>query len=233
MNQPTDAGRIPSGWERASQPDLSGQERTERPDGSAAFSILIVCTGNICRSPLAEQLLAAGLAPAGMPVSIISAGTRALVGHPMTPEAAELSLLYGGDPSAHRAQQLTPEMVENADLILAATRDHRGDIVQVSPGASRRAFTLRQFARIVAAGVQADVTEPDSENDDATGAALRAYVGAVAGSRGFVPPPLRAGDDDIEDPYRRSKQVYRRSAGAINDAVGVISAGLIGAARGR
>ena len=202
-------------------------------DKDRPFSVLMVCTGNICRSPLAEQLLIAALEPAGIPLRVTSAGTRALVGQPMTPEAAQLSRVHGGDPDRHVARQLTRELVEGADLILTATRDHRGEVVSLSPVASRLTFTLRQFARITAAGVaeveppEAGVTEPGVRP------ALQAYVAAVAASRGFAPPPERATDDDVEDPYRQSKQVYRRAARAIDEAVRTIGAGLARAAADR
>lgn len=195
------------------------------------FSVLVVCTGNVCRSPLAAQLLDAKLASSGVPVRVTSAGTRALVGQPMTPEAAALSLEYGGNPRLHRAQQLSRQLVENADLILTATRDHRGEVVSLSPAASRHTFTLAQFARIVGSlGALAHNTplvadaEPDSPRD-----ALRSFVSAAAASRGISPPPVRAIDDDIEDPYRRSEKVYRRAGRAIDEAVTTIVGGIVSA----
>lgn len=198
-----------------------GERETE------AFSILVVCTGNVCRSPLAEQLLSARLSAAGIPVRVTSAGTRALVGRPMPEEIGALSLDYGGNPAEHVARQLTAEMVEDADLVLTATRDHRGEVVSLSPAASRHTFTLQQFARISQAAETRPLLEPVREDTGAPGArpALRGYVDSVAASRGYAPPPARAIDDDIEDPYRQSKQVYRRVARTIDEAVtSVVSA---------
>ena len=69
------------------------------------LNILIVCTGNICRSPLAEKLLQSRLTAAGIPAIVTSAGTRAMVDHPMTDEATFLATQYGSEPTLHVAQQ--------------------------------------------------------------------------------------------------------------------------------
>ena len=198
-------------------------ERREPGEGEGegeVFSILVVCTGNVCRSPLAEQLLTARLSAAGVPVRVVSAGTRALVGRGMPEEAGALSLDYGGNPSGHVGRQVTREMVEDADLILTATRDHRGEIVSLSPAASRHTFTLQQFARISQAAETRPLLEP-AEQREVAGArsALLEYVASVAASRGYAPPPARAIDDDIEDPFRQSRQVYRRVARTVDEAV--------------
>lgn len=195
------------------------------------FSILVVCTGNVCRSPLAAQLLEAQLGSSGIPVRVSSAGTRALVGQPMTPEAAALSLDYGGNPRLHRAQQLSRQLVENADLILTATRDHRGEVVSLSPAASRHTFTLAQFARIVGSSgaLSHNAPAPADAKPGFPRDTLRSFVSAAAASRGISPPPVRAIDDDIEDPYRRSEKVYRRAGRAIDEAVATIVGGMVSA----
>lgn len=223
----------PGGAEAVRAPGV----RLSGPTGEGAFSILIVCTGNVCRSPIAEGMLRARLATAGVVAEVASAGTRALVGHPMTPEAAGQLAAYGGTPWSHQARQLTAEMVENADLILTATRDHRGEVVSTIPAASRNTFTLQQFARISASegGLVRGNLGPDDDDAPPMGSSslrqgLQSYVAAIAASRGYVPPPARSVDDDIEDPYRQSKQVYRRSARAIDEAVATIVAGLTQAA---
>jgi protein-tyrosine phosphatase len=210
---------------------------------SKPFTVLLVCTGNICRSPLAEQLLRARFAAAGIPGVIHSAGTGALVGYPMTSEAALLSRRYGGDPSRHTARQLTPHLIETADLILTATRQHRGYTVSLVPRALRHTFSLNQFARLIAAF---ETTHPNSaaETAEAAGTAeiartaetagtLRAYVADIAATRGIVPPAMRAVDDDIVDPYRQSQAIYDEAGNAIDSAVATIAAGFARAIRGQ
>ena len=83
--------------------------------------ILIVCIGNICRSPTAEHLLDAALTSSGITVS--SAGLAALRDHPLEPTAGQVLQEHGHVPRAHKARQLSVEAVSEADLILGK---HRG-----------------------------------------------------------------------------------------------------------
>ncbi|PJJ55565.1 low molecular weight phosphatase family protein [Compostimonas suwonensis] len=185
---------------------------------SARFAILVVCTGNICRSPLAAQLLRARLAAAGVSASIGSAGTFAHVGSSMTDEAAALSLHYGGLPSGHTARQLDVAAVRDADLVLTATREHRSEVVSLLPRASRKTFTLRQFARIVDQLHAEQHVFPIASSDDVD-ASLRMIVDEVAASRGFAPPLDDPADDDVVDPYRQSQAVYDQAGASIDRAV--------------
>lgn len=86
-------------------------------------SILLLCPGNICRSPLAEASLRERLY--GAPETTIgSAGTSALIGHPADRLAVEIARQFGFDLSAHRGRQATPTLLLAADLVLAMTREH-------------------------------------------------------------------------------------------------------------
>ena len=86
--------------------------------------ILVVCVGNICRSPMAEALLRNALR-GQEEITVESAGLGALVGHPASDYAVELMDERGIDISSHRAQQLTPDLVTKADLILVMEAGHR------------------------------------------------------------------------------------------------------------
>lgn len=114
------------------------------------LEILFVCTGNVCRSPIAERLATAYAAtPRGSAVSAASAGVRALVARPMHDDAARVLEDLGGDPSGFSARQLTSRIASNADLILTMTRQHRDAVLEMSPRALRRTFTLGEAARLV------------------------------------------------------------------------------------
>lgn len=184
------------------------------------LDILTVCTGNICRSPLAAQLLATRLADLGVTVS--SAGTRARGGTPMTPEAQALAADRGIPSSlsaAHAARYLTPAHVAAADLVLAMTRDHRREVVELDPSRVRTAFTVRELARL-AADVSDDelraaaADAPGVSGGSAADARARvaAALAVVAARRGLVLPPTSPDDDDVIDPFGRSTATYERSA---------------------
>lgn len=184
--------------------------------------ILIVCTGNVCRSPLAEQLLRSQLA--GLDVHISSAGTEALVGRPMDERAARFSEREGGDPRGHRARQLTVEHLEDTDLVLTAERDHRRRVVESLPRGSHFTFTLREFARLLTTLNLDD--EADIALGDDAAARASALIAIMASNRGVAEPLEDAGDDDVVDPYRQSDDVFAESADITLDAVRAVASGL-------
>lgn len=194
------------------------------------FSILSVCTGNICRSPVAELLIASALEPY-TDVVVSSAGTGALVGTGVPEPAQRLAAGVGIDASAHRARQFDTAMLREADLIVAMAREHRRIAVESFPGAMRRSFTLRELARI------ADVAEPSLPDAIRTAGAtsvadgMRAAVALASALRGTVPPPTNPDEFDIVDPYRRSDETYRRSFEELAPAAERVGSFLMAAAR--
>ncbi|QAY74720.1 low molecular weight phosphatase family protein [Agromyces protaetiae] len=193
------------------------------------FRVLVVCTGNVCRSPMAEQLLRVRFAAAGVEVEVSSAGTAALVGEPMTSEAAELSRRFGGVPDAHRARQLTADLVAEADLVLTASRTHRAAVAQLLPRAARRAFTLREFARVA----EFVANDPSSEldSDAAPAASPDAVLDILSMSRGYAPPRPDPEADDVVDPYRLSSDVYEEAGRLIDESTAAIVAAFGGSKR--
>lgn len=97
-------------------------------------SVLVVCVGNICRSPVGERALAA----AAPHLRIASAGLSALVGNPADALAAEAAAAQGIDLGGHVAQQLTADLGVRYDLILVMERDHRREIAAQMPQLSGR-----------------------------------------------------------------------------------------------
>jgi len=165
---------------------------------STAFRILFVCVGNVCRSPLGERLLAAMLPEHGFEVS--SAGVGALDGAAMDPEAAAHLEAYGGSADGFVARQLTPAMVEKSDLVLTATRAIRSRVLEESPAALRRTFTVLEFAALVdVVATGGPVPLVRTAADERSRAALEDY--------------------DIGDPFRRGSQAHATAAEAMTTAV--------------
>jgi protein-tyrosine phosphatase len=184
--------------------------------------ILIVCTGNICRSPFIERLLQHELDElrpgSEREVIVRSAGTAALVGQAMDPQAADLLRRYGGDASGFRARDLTPALIRESDLVLTATRAHRGQVAMMSPKVLRRVFTFRDFADLVA-GVEAPTAAAAQTNSRVR---VKQVTDSVAASRGLK-PPLAPAAADVVDPYRREDEVFATMAqqvlGSLPDVV--------------
>lgn len=104
-------------------------------------SILVVCIGNICRSPMAEALLQKRLADC----EVSSAGLGALIGHGADPHALSLMQERGIDIGEHRARQLVDSVSRSADLILVMEQSHRRAIEQQHPYTRGRVFRLGHF----------------------------------------------------------------------------------------
>lgn len=106
-------------------------------------SVLVVCVGNLCRSPMAEGLLrgAFSVAPA-LPIMVSSAGLQAPGGLPAAVYAVEVMRRYGTDIDAHRSRPLTAELCAQFDLILTMDRSLRSEIIRRFPNASGKVFTL-------------------------------------------------------------------------------------------
>ena len=149
--------------------------------------ILFVCTGNICRSPTAERLAVAYAAQHGLPdFTASSAGTRAVIGHPIHRDAAIVLAELGGDASSFAARHLKPKIASAADLIITMTGAHRDIVLEMAPRQLSRTFTLTEAARL--ASMQGAKTLGDF-------AALR--------------PHLTASDTaDIPDPIGQSLKVF-------------------------
>ena len=106
-------------------------------------SILVVCVGNICRSPMAEAMLQQSLQHKDIKIS--SAGIGALVGKPMDETALEVLRANGGDHPNHSAQQLTRELLHKNDLILTMEPRHVHDILEMAPEARGKTFLLGKW----------------------------------------------------------------------------------------
>ena len=163
------------------------------------FRVLFVCVGNVCRSPLGQHLLAARLPADRFQVS--SAGVMALVGEPMTAEAAVHLEPFGLSADGFESRQLTLAIVAESDLVLTATRDIRSRVLEEVPSAMRRTFTVREFAALL------DQVEP--------GADLHDLVARAAAARSSA----ALDDYDIPDPFRRGPEANALAAELMSAAV--------------
>lgn len=114
-------------------------------------TLLFVCSGNTCRSPMAEAIAKSliarrlGVAPHELPqknVQVLSAGVGTVHGMPASAHAVEAVREYGGDLSRHQSQPLTESLVRQADLILTMGRSHRNAVLAMDPSAAAKTLTL-------------------------------------------------------------------------------------------
>ena len=183
---------------------------------NAGIDVLFVCTGNTCRSPMAAALLASRLAARGArDARVHSAGTLAWGGAATRHASAVLREHHGLDLSDHRSRQLTPELVADADLVLAMTRNHLGAVVARDPGALRRAFLVGEIVRLGRAVGPRAPAQPVDE-----------WVAAVAARRPGEGPPGHAADE-VGDPVNDGLEVYRATAARLDRLTGELAALLV------
>lgn len=184
------------------------------------FEILIVCHANLCRSPMAEQLVRSAfsekLGKEASAFHVVSAGTHAWTNHPMHPLAREVVREHGIDETGFLSQRLTEGLVKRADLVLTATRRQRSECVALDTSAVHRTFTIPQFGRYAAAMPQYDLIAvwPPQRR-------LRVLIEQVPVLRGTL-PVASAEDDDLPDPVQSPIEVFRRCAAEIQSVVDVM-----------
>ncbi|RNL57382.1 low molecular weight phosphatase family protein [Arthrobacter oryzae] len=189
-------------------------------DSPSPVKILTVCTGNICRSPVAERILQAGLdqvRPGAFEVR--SAGTRAMVGDPVQPPSAAVIEAYGGSAGGFAARLLTPAILRSTDLVLTMAMGHRGEVLQLDPSMLKKTFTIREFSRLLGA----------LEDRDAAGGGPHAAAADVGSQWQGLPARLasvrhlalaaEASDNDVIDPYGRGEDVYRQMEDQLAPAI--------------
>jgi protein-tyrosine phosphatase len=166
--------------------------------------ILIVCTGNVCRSPMAEGFLRAALVErlgAAAPV-VSSAGTAGWDGSGAMEESIRTAQERGVDIRAHQARKLHGAMLEDADLIVCMAAEHREAIVGAMPDLETKTFTIKELVRLL--------------EKSRAGGPLEARVAAAAAARnGSSPPP-----EDVRDPLGDPIDGYREVAEELHDLSG-------------
>jgi len=162
----------------------------------APYRVCLVCLGNICRSPMAETVLRAELAAAGLDGAVVvdSAGTGDWhVGDPMDPDARSALASRGHDGSAHRARQFQPSWLPRRDLILAMDARNLADLRRMARGED--ADRIRLFSAVGGLAEAGDIPDPWGGGPDAfsyvldlLGAAAPVIVARLAGLLEPVPP---------------------------------------------
>lgn len=130
------------------------------------FRILVVCVGNICRSPMAVALLRQELT--GKDVTIESAGLASMAGDPIHPAAAKALDMHGLSMHTHVATQVDEGRVKRADMILAMEKRHVAALLAMYPEARKKTFLLGKWES------DAEVADPYGRSDEAFAVALEA-----------------------------------------------------------
>ena len=149
------------------------------------INVLFLCTGNICRSPVAEVLLRRRLADLGVPARVRSAGLLR-AGIPADAIGQELVAGRGLDLSAHRSRTVSREILLGADLVIGLARQHVREAVVTAPEAWPRTFTLKELVRRTMH--ERGVSFKDAVND-----AIRAGLSSPSRRSGYELEPRHLG----------------------------------------
>jgi protein-tyrosine phosphatase len=171
---------------------------------------------------MAEQILIEKAAKAKLPIAVSSAGVMAMTGDPMTPQSADAMVKRGFTPTHHTSQDLTPKILEEADLVLTATLEHRGELARMLPKASKYSFTIDEFARLTSflsadPEFQEEFKKKPRETREQY---LRRAIQEAVLLRGMVPTNLDP--KDVVDPYGESVEVYNQVAEHIDVMLEII-----------
>jgi protein-tyrosine phosphatase len=179
-------------------------------DQSAPLSILVICTANLCRSPVAEALMRAAAARNDLPWSVASAGTHARPGLPIHPAMADVLLQRQVDVTEFVSQRLSVDLLDRADIILTATAAHRTTSARMHPRSIGRTFLLLEFAELMEHRRHAG---RDLSHESAP--TVLAEVRRLQSSR----QPSPVGAYDLADPIGQPPRHYKACVDAVTLAV--------------
>jgi len=184
--------------------------------------VLVVCTGNIARSPFAAVLLAHEAARRLAPGRVRSAGVHGLHGHGAVVEMVDAARSRGLDLVPHRGARVTVDDLRASGIVIAMEEAQRDAMVRLAPDARERVFTLKELARLTAGMGPVDV--PDEPH-----ARIEAIARAAHEARPLVRRPHTP--EDVEDPYGGTAEEYDACVAEIETLVAAVAEPLFGSAR--
>jgi protein-tyrosine phosphatase len=188
-------------------------------------SVLLVCTGNICRTPMAEGFLREHLhaRSPGETIAVGSCGVIAVDGNPPTPEAVRAAGERDVDIAAQRARRLSTPLVERSDLVIAMSQEHVAEVVRLVPSAVSKTFTLKELLYLARDLPAVAPVEGGERGDDEL---LRARVAEAHALR--QRRPTSGLDLDVSDPLGMSLETYRATAWELDTLLGELVEALLG-----
>jgi len=182
-------------------------EAHTQQDNTDAAEIVVLCTANVCRSPMAAALLARRLAVLGVTTLVSSAG-MIRCGDPPLPDVISAMASYGIDIAPHRSRVARATDLHRASLVLAMARDNLRYAVTIEPEAWPRAFTLRELVR------RGEQIGPRAPGEPFADWLFRAQAGRERSSLlGY------SAEDDIADPAGGSRRAYSETASLLDRLV--------------
>ena len=173
------------------------------------MNVLFVCTGNVCRSPMAEGFLRDQAIRRGLDIDVRSTGTHAWNGRAATIDGRRVMSELGVPIDDHRTLELDRDLVEWADLVFCLATEHLRETRRTFPDAADKTFTLKGFLEILPSLPDCDDTET--------------WLSAAADER-HVADSLRS--PDVDDPFGERQAAYRRVATEIQDLIARLADGL-------
>jgi protein-tyrosine phosphatase len=176
------------------------------------MKVLVICTGNICRSPVAAAFLARSLAGADVSsAGLVAPGRRA---DPMSAAAAGVK---GIDLADHRSRVIDRRLLteDGADLVLTMERMHVREVVSLEPAAWYRAFTIREFVR-----------RSDPAARQPTASDLSAYLSAISAGRTTAELLGEDRQDDVDDPFGLPASSHERMVAELDVLSGLVASRL-------
>lgn len=191
--------------------------------------ILIVCTANICRSPLAERLLQAYVARYGpnAPLEVSSAGTSARPGHPAAPGMRTVAASWGLELEGHRSRRVDAELIRSSDLVITMEDRHRSAVSRLGAGIGQYTFTITELDALVSATDGAG----GADGTDRDGAGVTGPGGLPGQVTRWHATRARTSIEapDVTDPYGGPSEGYTQTAWELADLVERIGPALVAA----